>query len=126
MSKTNNRTILVWCASSRDSLRRKGLCDSGIGIAKAAHHAAAIDNTGRQLWSFRVCNDQHNIERLLAKARATGDSPTIGWAVDLTSPESALLLAVLIAAGQTVTYVPGREYHATVRRNATRDRLILE
>ncbi len=63
----------------------------GIDIGKAAHHAAAIDNTGRQLWSIRVHNDQHNIECLLDKARATGDSSTNRWAVDLTSPESALL-----------------------------------
>ncbi len=81
---------------------------TGVDIGKTHHHAAAIDNIGRQLWSIRVHNDQHNIECPLAKACATGDSPEIRWAVDLTSPESALLLAVLVAAGQTVTYVPGR------------------
>ena len=80
----------------------------GIDIGKTHHQAAAIDNTGRQLWSVRVHNDQHSIERLLDKARTTDGSPVIRWAVDLTSPESALLLAVLVAADQTVTYVPGR------------------
>ncbi len=83
----------------------------GIDTGKAAHHAAAIDNTGRQLWSIRVHNGQHNIEQLLTKAQATGDTspPTLRWAVDLTSPKSALLLAVLTAAAeQTVTYIPGR------------------
>ena len=78
----------------------------GVDIGKTRHHAAAIDTTGRQLWSIRVHNDQHSIEQLLAKA--DGSSLALRWAVDLTSPESALLLAVFIAADQTVTYVPGR------------------
>ncbi|PYE20162.1 transposase IS116/IS110/IS902 family protein [Williamsia limnetica] len=81
----------------------------GIDIGKAAHHAAAIDNTGRLLWSVRVHNDQHSIEQLLSKAESS--SRMRGWAVDLTSPESALLLAVLIGADQAVTYVPGRVVH---------------
>ena len=59
-----------------------------IDIGKAAHHAA-IDSAGRQLWSIRVHNAHHDIERLLSKARATGDS-------------------VLVAAEQTATYMPGR------------------
>ncbi|RRQ29955.1 hypothetical protein DK926_02220 [Rhodococcus sp. Eu-32] len=62
-----------------------------------------MDDSGRQLWSIRVHNNQHAIERLLDKARATnGRSTELRWAVDLTSPEPALLLAVLVAADQTV------------------------
>ncbi|MBY4040426.1 transposase [Rhodococcus fascians] len=80
----------------------------GIDIGKTHHHATAIDNIGRQLWSIRVHIDQHSIERLLVKAHTTDGSPERRWAVDPTSPESALLLAVLVAADQTVTYVPGR------------------
>ncbi|MBX5334236.1 transposase [Rhodococcus fascians] len=80
----------------------------GIDIGKTNHHAAAIDNFGRQLRSVRVHIDQQSIERLLVKAHTTDGSPETRWAVDLTSPESALLLAVLVAADQTVTYVPGR------------------
>ena len=54
-------------------------------------------------WCFR--NDQAAVEQLIAKATAT--ATTVRWAVDLTSAGAALLLALLIAAGQRVVYVPG-------------------
>jgi len=84
----------------------------GIDAGKAAHHAAAVDEQGRVCWSQKVPNDQAAIEELVA--RAAGTAAEVRWAVDLTGSAAALLLGVLIAAGQTVAYVPGR----TVNRMA--------
>src|SRR5262245_45088558 len=78
----------------------------GVDVGKVSHHATAIDVEGRVLWSQQVANDQAAIEKLIQKAtRAAGQ---VRWAVDLTSAGAALLLALLITAGQPVVYVPGR------------------
>jgi transposase len=78
----------------------------GIDAGKTAHHAYALDETGARCWSQKVPNDQAAIEQLIAKAATTATE--IRWAVDLTSNAAALLLAVLVTAGQRVVYVPGR------------------
>jgi transposase len=57
------------------------------------------------LWSARVSNDQDAFTELLDRVDA-GDE--VGWAVDLIGCETALLRAVLTAAGHQVIYVPGR------------------
>jgi hypothetical protein len=75
-----------------------------IDIGKAAHHAAAIDNFGRQLWSVRVHNDQHSIEQLLSKAESV--STTRRWAVDL--------------AGHTVTVEIDRTHRPGAEAEADR------
>jgi transposase len=84
----------------------------GVDAGKATHHAAAVDDAGRLCWSQKVPNDQAAVEELVARAAAT--AAEVRWAVDLTGSAAALLLAVLIAAGQQVAYVPGR----TVNRMA--------
>ena len=78
----------------------------GIDAGKAAHHAAVVDEQGRLCWSQKVPNDQAAIEQLVARAAAT--ATVVRWAVDLTGSAAALLLAVLITAGQQVGHVPGR------------------
>ena len=77
----------------------------GVDAAKQAHHAAAVDVDGRVLWSRRVANDQSAIAELIGRIDA-GDE--VVWAVDLIGCETALLRALLAAAGHTVLYVPGR------------------
>ena len=84
----------------------------GIDTGKQAHHAAAVDADGQLLWSRRVVNDQAAIQELITKATATAGG--VCWAVDLTCSSAALLLALLVEAGQRVVYVPGR----TVNRMA--------
>jgi hypothetical protein len=84
----------------------------GVDAGKEAHHAAAVDADGHALWSTRVLNDQAAIEALIA--RAERDGADVRWAVDLTCAAAALLLALLVAAGQRLVYVPGR----TVNRMA--------
>jgi transposase len=53
-----------------------------------------------------VVNDEAQILELIDAVCASGDEVT--WAVDLTSAAAALLLAILVAHGQQVLYVPGR------------------
>jgi transposase len=84
----------------------------GIDAGKARHHAVAVNGDGEVLWSVKVSNDQQAIVDLLARAGVVGGE--VRWAVDLTGPAAALLLGVLLNAGQRVVFVPGR----TVNRMA--------
>lgn len=78
----------------------------GIDVGKATHHACVMDPTGKIVFAQKVVNDQAAIEQLVA--RATKTAHEVRWAIDLTSNAAALLIAVLIATGQQVVYVPGR------------------
>ncbi|MDA2804229.1 IS110 family RNA-guided transposase [Nocardiopsis suaedae] len=84
----------------------------GIDAGKTSHHLAVVDALGEVVLSRRITNDQAAIEEAIAAVTATG--ARLSWAVDLASAASALLLALLTAAGQKVVYVPGR----TVNRMA--------
>lgn len=81
----------------------------GIDAGKAAHHATAVDDRGRVIWSQRVVNDQAAIETLVAKGRDTAQEVT--WAIDLAGSPAALAIALLLSAGQRLVYVPGRTVH---------------
>lgn len=78
----------------------------GIDVGKAAHHACAVDATGKVVFTKKLANGQADVEALIARAgkAATG----VHWAVDMVSGSAGLLLAVLLAAGAEITYVPGR------------------
>jgi transposase len=78
----------------------------GIDIGKAHHWAAAVDETGTQVWSRKVANDEADI--LEAIAAVLELAPEVSWAVDISGTSSALLLALLAAHGQEAVYVPGR------------------
>ncbi len=71
-----------------------------------------IDEAGTTLWSSRVANDEGAILEAIGEVLARGQQ--VVWAVDVTGTMSALLLALLAAHAQRVTYVPGR----TVNRMA--------
>ncbi len=78
----------------------------GIDGGKTTHHACAVDETGKTVFSQKFANDQAAIEAVIARAGQTADR--VRWAIDLTSPLALLLITVLLAADQAVTYVPGR------------------
>lgn len=82
----------------------------GIDVGKASHHACIVDEIGKVCWSGRVGNDQRDIEAVIERARRTGVE--LRWAIDLVSPLAALLITVLLDAGQSVAYVPGRTVSA--------------
>ena len=85
-----------------DAIRRAWI---GVDIGKDFHWALAIDETGRELLSRRVENDQGDIERLIGQAFAL-ECETV-WGVDMSHGPVVLLVASLLAAGQEVVFVPG-------------------
>ncbi|MCX4648102.1 IS110 family transposase [Streptomyces sp. NBC_01446] len=78
----------------------------GIDAGKGHHWAVAVDADGETLFSTKVINDEAQILTLIDTARERAGE--VRWAVDISGRASTLLLALLIAHGQEVVYVPGR------------------
>lgn len=79
---------------------------AGIDVGKGHHWVCLIEEAGTTLWSSKVVNDEGAI--LEAIVEVLNRAEQVVWAVDVTGTMSALLLALLTAHGQQVTYVPGR------------------
>lgn len=78
----------------------------GIDAGKGHHWAVAVDAEGESVFSTKVINDESQILQLIeAAGERAGD---VRWAVDISGRASTLLLALLVAHGQHVVYVPGR------------------
>src|SRR5262245_17162793 len=84
----------------------------GIDAGKGHHWAAAVDESGFQVWSKKIDNDEAAVLEAITEALAMADA--VDWAIDLSGTASALLLALLASHGQRPVYVPGR----TVNRMA--------
>jgi transposase len=88
----------------------------GIDVGKQFHHACAVDERGKTVFSRKVKNRQAAIEDLITRTRAkagaagagTDESGEVVWALDMTSGSAGLLVTVLVATGQPVLAVPGR------------------
>ncbi|WP_307705041.1 IS110 family transposase [Streptomyces sp. V1I6] len=78
----------------------------GIDAGKGHHWAVAIDDQGDRLLSRKVPNSEEEILSVIAAALELADE--VRWAVDISSRTSALLLALLLAHGQPVVYIPGK------------------
>jgi transposase len=78
----------------------------GVDAGKGHHWAVALDADGETLFSTKVINDEAQILTLIETARERAGE--VRWAVDISGRSSTLLLALLIAHGQQVVYVPGR------------------
>lgn len=78
----------------------------GIDVGKASHHACAVDETGKVVWTRKLANKHAAIEALIAHAATTAER--VQWAIDLTSPLALMLITVLLGTDQAVVYVPGR------------------
>jgi transposase len=78
----------------------------GVDAGKGHHWAVAIDADGETLFSAKVINDESQIVALIETAHERADE--VRWAVDICGRASTLLLALLVAHGQNVVYVPGR------------------
>lgn len=79
---------------------------AGVDVGKGHHWVCLNDEAGTTLWSSRVANDEGAILEAIGVVLARAEQ--VRWAVDVTGTMSALLLALLAAHGQRVTYVPGR------------------
>jgi transposase len=78
---------------------------AGVDAGKEFHWAHVLDNSGRELLSGKVENDETDILKLI------DDDPLLAeevvWAVDQPGGGAALLLALLWERNQRVLYVPG-------------------
>ncbi|MGV9351634.1 IS110 family transposase [Streptomyces spiralis] len=78
----------------------------GIDVGKGHHWAVAINTAGEAVFSRKISNDESEILSLIATACETADE--VRWAVDLRGKTATLLLVLLAAHDQQITYVPGR------------------
>ncbi len=78
----------------------------GIDIGKTHHWACMVDAEGKTLSSIKVANDEAEIVAFLTNAGSQAGQ--LIWAVDIIGAPSALLLALLARAGQSVRYASGR------------------
>lgn len=78
----------------------------GIDIGKSHHWACMVDAEGKTLLSVKIANDEAEIVALLASAGS--QARQVVWAVDIIGAPSAMLLALLFQAGQSVRYASGR------------------
>lgn len=78
----------------------------GIDVGKGHHWAVAINSAGEAVFSRKIPNDETEILKLIAAACEAADQ--VKWAVDLRGKTATLLLVLLAAHGQHITYVPGR------------------
>lgn len=78
---------------------------AGVDAGKTHHHCVVIDADGRKLLSRRVPDDEPELLSLISDVTALGG---VTWAVDLPDGGAALLIGLLLDAGQELLYIPGR------------------
>jgi transposase len=78
----------------------------GVDIGKGHHWVCVLGADGKRLSSVKVANDEAEILEVIATVGALAEQAT--WAVDIIGAPSALMLALLVQAGQSLRYVPGR------------------
>jgi transposase len=78
----------------------------GVDVGKTHHWICVLDTEGKKVLSVKTANDQNELAAVIAKVNnIAGESV---WAVDIVGAPSALLLALLDQAGQSVRYASGR------------------
>jgi transposase len=78
----------------------------GVDVGKTHHWICVLDTEGKKVLSVKTANDQNELAAVIAKVNnLAGESV---WAVDIVGAPSALLLALLDQAGQSVRYASGR------------------
>lgn len=78
----------------------------GVDIGKTHHWVCALDADGKVLLSVKVANDEAAL--LTTLETVGGLAKQLVWAVDIIGAPSALLLALLAQAGESVRYASGR------------------
>jgi transposase len=79
---------------------------AGIDVGKSHHWVCVLDANGNKLMSMKIANDQSEITATIATVAALGGR--VVWAIDIIGAPSAMLLTLLIQAGQAVRYASGR------------------
>jgi hypothetical protein len=80
---------------------------AGIDAGKAHHHCVVIDADENRLLSQKISNDEPAQLELIAAVLKLGDGDEVVWATDLNHGGPALLMALLVAHGQRILYIPG-------------------
>jgi Transposase len=78
----------------------------GVDVGKEHHWAVVLDSQGQVRLSRKIANDEPSLLGLLAEVAGLSSQPV--WAVDLTTVEAALLLAILWSDDHEVRYLPGK------------------
>jgi transposase len=78
---------------------------AGVDAGKANHHCVVIDADGKRLLSRRVANDEPELLALVGDVTGLGE---VTWAIDLPDGGAALLIGLLLEAGQELLCIPGR------------------
>ena len=78
----------------------------GVDIGKTHYWVCVLDADGAVVLSVKIGNDEGEILRLIATVNERVEQSI--WAVDITGAPSALILALLAQAGQSVRYASGR------------------
>ncbi|RAX47111.1 hypothetical protein DQ354_02615 [Arthrobacter sp. AQ5-06] len=79
---------------------------------RQSHHlCVVIDVDGNRLLSQKIPNDEPALLDLIASVLKLGDGDEVVWATDLNHGGPALLIALLVAHGQSILYIPGRIVH---------------
>jgi transposase len=79
---------------------------AGVDAGKAHHHCVVIGADGRKMLSRRVPGDEPELLALVSDVTALAGEVT--WAVGLPGGGAALLIGLLLDAGQELLYIPGR------------------
>ncbi|WP_442854052.1 IS110 family transposase [Arthrobacter sp. Leaf337] len=88
---------------------------AGIDAGKAHHHCVVIDADGTRLLSQKIPNDEPALLELIANVLKLAGGDEVLWATDLNHGGPALLIALLVAHGQNILYIPGRIVHHASR-----------
>lgn len=84
---------------------------AGVDIGKEHHHCVALDARGEQLLSRRVSNNELELLELIQEVLALADRGEVLWAVDTNHGSAALLIGLLLDAGQPMVYLTGLAVH---------------
>ena len=100
----------------------------GVDVGKGAHHAVALDRSGKRLLDSALPNDEGKLRALIGKLREHGE---ILLVVDQPATVGALPVAVARAEGVQVAYLPGlamrriADLHAGEAKTDARDAYII-
>ena len=86
-------------------MNQVGQAWAGIDAGRGHHHLVVIDQEGRRLMSRRVANDEVELGAAIEDALAIAKQVT--WAIDLADGPAALVITLLLLAGQRVFFLPG-------------------
>jgi transposase len=78
----------------------------GVDVGKEHHWVCVVDETGKQVLSRKLANDEQPIRALIGEIDLMGAE--VLWTVDLSSVYATLLLTVLAEANKQVRYLAGR------------------